>query len=63
MIIAVCLLGISAPIIAADAQSYRQAKRKNRADTQDVDDRMGRTIAAVTAAESRKRSAIVALMN
>lgn len=42
-----------APAMAQADQSYRAARQDNRADAADVDDRMGRTIAAITTAESR----------
>jgi hypothetical protein len=41
------------PALAQAGQSYRAARQNNRADATDVDDRMGRTIAAITSAESR----------
>lgn len=53
-VLAVCMMTVAAPVVA-DAQSYRQAKRENRADSNDVSDRMGRTIGAVTTAESRNK--------
>lgn len=47
-----CLISVTVPV-AAEAQSHRSAKRENRAESRDVDARMGQTIGAVTAAEGR----------
>lgn len=51
MMIAACLIGVAAPALAEAQPSQRHARRENRAEARDVDDRIGQTIAAVTSAE------------
>lgn len=48
-----CIASVAVPAVADAQRSQRSARRENRAQSQDIDDRMGRTIAAVTTAEGR----------
>lgn len=44
---------MTTPALAQSNQGYRAARQDNRAASREIDDRMGRTIGAVTDAESR----------
>ncbi|WP_410219122.1 hypothetical protein [Paracoccus sp. (in: a-proteobacteria)] len=53
MILAACLINLVAPGLAQASPSECHARQENHAAARDVDDRIGRTIGAVTSAEAR----------